>query len=975
MQQLSHWQRKGLGNNYSPHIYNKRIEHLYSSALAASLEDSDDEISQSFAEFVEMGKQAPNAEGTGRFLVGDDSRNCIYILLLKDAAIDLMLEKFLAAFFQSIPIRLIHTELQAKIKSKGRNRTSLVDKMRGFEFPLETNKLGAIDVFSLFDVLSEYLPIDAFTAIFVADLPIFDPCDPTATIGGRACGDRIAVLSTKNVSQRELFQTCAHELLHTFGVDHCEAWHCIMNPCIPEVVQDACMEPCPVDIRKIAIAIPKLDLEKRWQQLLDVYREMKWTIDVSWVEESKEEPVHLSQVQSLVARRGPDVQRMVVRSAGTGLTFALFASVLHLRGTSPVAQPLTYSHSHSLPDSTRQPYPNQQTPIEFDQLQSSSSLLAWNGELFRDINIPPGTSDTAALYSRIFGGAEEAMKYFDGKIFSRHLLHSLSTLRGPWAIFIYHAPSNTLFFGRDVLGRRSLLVRFPSQTCASFSISSVAGAQTTSTDNLTKANETKRIIDDAASDTSDDMEGSDNWWGDADSDWHEVPANGIYSICLADIDLNAGKDNFRKHLTHYPWLAHGFSIIDNEALISPTNPILNPRIPKNFDLENHSILANPNIIGNNEIPLPVSDQAKSALARLTSALSSSVAVRVQTITQQCAATLNTPDPLAILFSGGLDCMVLAALAAQHLPCGSQIDLLNVAFDNPRVRKAAAEASEREKHAQRKKTKKINKMAKNIGSTDDGNGKKIEGNPNENGNYAETIRSKVLDYPSHLFAVPDRKTGLKGFKELRQSFPHIKWRFLEIDVQFEEAQKQKSWIMGLVYPLQSVMDLSIAMAFWFAARGVGAYVNDSGVRVAYETKAKILLSGLGADEQLGGYSRHRKNFDSSGWQGLLSELQKDVLRISKRNLGRDDRIVSDHGREIRFPYLDEEVITELSSLPVHLKTDLRLPKGVGDKLLLRQLATQLGLVRASVEVKRAVQFGARTAKMTDGKEKGDMNVSI
>lgn len=36
-----------------------------------------------------------------------------------------------------------------------------------------------------------------------------------------------------------------------------------------------------------------------------------------------------------------------------------------------------------------------------------------------------------------------------------------------------------------------------------------------------------------------------------------------------------------------------------------------------------------------------------------------------------------------------------------------------------------------------------------------------------------------------------------------------------------------------------------------------------------------------------------------------------------NLGRDDRCVAAHGREARFPYLDENVMVLLRALPTHL----------------------------------------------------------
>jgi len=63
-------------------------------------------------------------------------------------------------------------------------------------------------------------------------------------------------------------------------------------------------------------------------------------------------------------------------------------------------------------------------------------------------------------------------------------------------------------------------------------------------------------------------------------------------------------------------------------------------------------------------------------------------------------------------------------------------------------------------------------------------------------------------------------------------------------------------MDLICPLTTLMDFSIAMSFWFASRGKGFIIDPSnGEKVEYQSKAKTLLSGLGADEQLCGYGTY------------------------------------------------------------------------------------------------------------------------
>lgn len=158
------------------------------------------------------------------------------------------------------------------------------------------------------------------------------------------------------------------------------------------------------------------------------------------------------------------------------------------------------------------------------------------------------------------------------------------------------------------------------------------------------------------------------------------------------------------------------------------------------------------------------------------------------------------------------------------------------------------------------------------------------------------------------------------------------------------------------------------------------------QTVFSSKAKVLLLGHGADEQLAGYGRHRTAFQNRGWSGLQEELNLDLYRLWERNLGRDDRIVSDNGKEARHPFLDEEVVSFLQRVPLNAICNLSLPPGIGDKMLLRQAAGTiylksntdipktlsnsndlpfigLGLSKSSTELtKRAIQFGSRVNKV-------------
>ncbi|KEF56405.1 uncharacterized protein A1O9_07986 [Exophiala aquamarina CBS 119918] len=523
--------------------------------------------------------------------------------------------------------------------------------------------------------------------------------------------------------------------------------------------------------------------------------------------------------------RGPDSYKVFqVDLAPHDLHLTLASSVLALRGDAVQEQPLVD--------------------------QATGCILCWNGEAWKIHGKSVLANDSSEVFSLLLSASTSSEHES-----SQNISSVLSSIDGPFAFVFYNALTSTIYYGRDKLGRRSLLIDSFSTELQSLTLASTGVVR----------NNPSLV---------------------------EVATDAIHSISVVSGKVNQGK---------IPW--------------QTSLPSLN-KLP----------------LSENAIP---STPTTTTIKQLQLNLSNALQLRVRDIPDHSHRQIGKGSAkVAVLFSGGLDCTLLARITHNILPLDETIDLINVAFENPRSMAA---------------------------------------------------RKGPPTAPYEL--CPDRITGRSSYTELTHVCPERNWRFVAVNIPYSEAMAHRSAIIDLMHPHNTEMDLSIAMALYFAARGQGQtrelIYSEPGQEMMYISTARVLLSGLGADEIFAGYSRHAVAFAREGFQGLADELELDFNRIGSRNLGRDDRMMSHWGKEVRYPYLDEEFVRFALDLPLWEKagfrTDRLIPRHYEElqtvhrredlepaKMLLRLAMWDMGMKHAAIERKRAIQFGAKTAKMGTGK---------
>ncbi|AKB46924.1 Asparagine synthetase (glutamine-hydrolyzing) [Methanosarcina sp. Kolksee] len=163
---------------------------------------------------------------------------------------------------------------------------------------------------------------------------------------------------------------------------------------------------------------------------------------------------------------------------------------------------------------------------------------------------------------------------------------------------------------------------------------------------------------------------------------------------------------------------------------------------------------------------------------------------------------------------------------------------------------------------------------------------------------------------------------------------------------------KAAIPDVIYSTESTdpMKIAIGLPLYFVAK------------TAKEDGKRVLLTGQGADELFGGYSRH-EGFLEQGPEVLDRAIYSDLKNISTINLERDDMVTMANSVELRVPFLDKEVIKTGLAISPELKV-LKRDSLYIRKYILRKAADSLLPSELLWKEKKAIQYGTGVQKILD-----------
>lgn len=340
-------------------------------------------------------------------------------------------------------------------------------------------------------------------------------------------------------------------------------------------------------------------------------------------------------------------------------------------------------------------------------LEDNKYVLVYNGDIFGGIpnELTLEEGDTKTLFRLMH---------------NRKLATVLSHLQGPYAFIYFDKIEEKLYFGRDIYGRRSLLIGKHKEELILTSV----------------AKRTKEY------------------------NFIELPSIGTFSLDLKTNQLivfpwTHRNPNFESKLTELKSFLNDDVLVEHELESCDDIKFIEP---SSEQLHLYKDISNSNIKNIFETLINTPDWLNRIIL-LKNLLENAIEKRIATQPEYCKdcilkKVICCHSLTGILFSGGVDCAILALLTDKFVDKNRPIDLINVAFD-------------------------------------------------ESNDYQTPDRITGLETLKELKQLrPDREWRFLAINVPKE----------------ELNEERSKHIADLIYPLKTVLDDSLGCALWFASRG-------------------------------------------------------------------------------------------------------------------------------------------------------------
>ncbi len=206
-----------------------------------------------------------------------------------------------------------------------------------------------------------------------------------------------------------------------------------------------------------------------------------------------------------------------------------------------------------------------------------------------------------------------------------------------------------------------------------------------------------------------------------------------------------------------------------------------------------------------------------------------------------------------------------------------------------------------------------------------------------------------------YTVAVEEPGMKEAEDLQYAVRFAADLGVELKLKKMRVKELEKYVKEVVPVIEDtdVMMASVALPLYVACEFAK---EDCGI--------KTVLYGLGAEELFTGYERHRRVKK----EDLNKECLAGLLRTHERDLYRDELVAKAQGISLRAPFLAPDFVDYALRVPASCKLS---DDKTENKLILRDIARDLGLVEVAGRKKRAVQYGSNFLKAIEklAKKKG------